>query len=52
LTADANDIVTAIEARRAYFMSGDRDTKRLPEQMNHFSPNPSGIRALMDALRG
>ncbi len=49
---DAIHIVTAIEARCAYFMSADRDTRRLPEQMTHFFPEASGIRALMDTLRG
>jgi predicted nucleic acid-binding protein len=49
---DAIHIVTAIEARCAYFMSGDRGTKHLPEQMKHLLPNSSVISALMDALRG
>jgi predicted nucleic acid-binding protein len=49
---DAIHIVTAIEARCAYFMSGDRGTRCLPQQMKHLLPNSSGISALMDALRG
>jgi predicted nucleic acid-binding protein len=49
---DAIHIVTAIKAGCAYFMSNDRDTRHLPEGIKQLSPDPPGIRALMDALSG
>jgi len=49
---DAIHIVTAVETGCAFLLSSDRDTRRLLEQMTHFSPDPPRIRALMDRLRG
>jgi hypothetical protein len=47
---DAIRIVTATEARCAFFMSGDHGAKCLPPGMTHFLPDPPAVRALMDAL--
>jgi predicted nucleic acid-binding protein len=48
---DAIHVVTALEAKCAFFLSSDHGTRRLPQELTHLLPDEAGIHTLMDALR-
>lgn len=49
---DAIHIVTAIRAQCQYFVSGDRDARKLPIGMKHIKPNArEDIQFILDLLR-
>jgi predicted nucleic acid-binding protein len=48
---DAIHIATASQAGCKYFMSHDRDGKRLPPALDHILPDDKGVDTVIDALR-
>ncbi len=48
---DAIHVVTSLQFGRRYFLSRDRDGRRLPDEMIHVQPDAEGIRSLMETLR-
>jgi predicted nucleic acid-binding protein len=48
---DAIHVVTAVQGKCRYFLSADRDSRRLPDPMIHIRPDAKGIRGLMESLR-
>jgi predicted nucleic acid-binding protein len=49
---DAIHIATASQAGCKYFMSHDRNGKRLPLTLHHVFPDEKGVDAVIDVLRG
>lgn len=48
---DAIHIATASHAGSKYFMSHDRDGRRLPPGLNHILPDDEGVDTMIDILR-
>jgi predicted nucleic acid-binding protein len=48
--ADAIHLVTAIHTDCEFFMSGDSDTRRVPDGMIWLPPTADGVRAYLDRL--
>lgn len=48
---DAIHIVTAVQTGCRFFMSHDRDSKRLPNSLLHVYPNENGVATTIEALR-
>lgn len=49
---DAIHVVTALQARCPYLMSGDKGMERLPPPLQLVLPNEAGIARVIDVLRG
>jgi len=48
---DAIHVVTALQGQCRYFLSADRDGRRLPGEMMHVQPTAEGIQNVMESLR-
>lgn len=48
---DAIHIITAVQAGCQYFVSADRDSRRLPSGLIRIQPTADGVQTLMESLR-